>query len=221
MTYIKICGIKEEKHALAAARAGADFIGLVFAPSPRRINLEQARKIALAVKNSGYAVEVVGIFVNFHAATVNGIADNCYLDRVQLSGDESWEYCKDIARPVIKTVRLKRGQNAAEANAYLEEGAKVLSQQKFNFLLDAQARGKYGGTGKVLDWNLAGQVAREYPVFLAGGLTPENVTQALKKVASWGVDVSSGVEVGGVKHIARIRAFIEAVRRFDEHGKQA
>jgi len=218
MTYIKICGIKEETHALVSAKAGADAIGLVFAPSPRRVNLEQAQKIAIAVRQSGYPVEVVGIFVNSHPTTVNAIAENCHLDRVQLSGDESWEYCREIARPMIKSVRVKRGQSAAEVCAHLAEGARILAQQKYIVLLDSRVRGKYGGTGKVFDWNLASQIAREYPVLLAGGLTPENVAQALKRVAPWGVDVSSGVESGGVKHISRIRAFIAAVRRYDEHG---
>lgn len=219
MTRIKICGIKEERHALAAAKAGADFIGLVFAPSPRRISLEQAQKIAMAVKQSGHPTEIVGVFANSLAATVNLIAENCYLDRVQLSGDESWEYCREIARPLIKAVRVKRGQSASEVCAYLAEGTSALSRQKHDFLLDPKIRGKYGGTGTRLDWNLARQVAGEFPVILAGGLTPENVSTALKKVSPWGIDVSSGVEVGGVKHVARIRAFIKAVRRFDEHGR--
>lgn len=219
MTRIKICGITEEKQALAAAEAGADFIGLVFAPSPRRVNLEKAQKIVTAVRQSGRPAEMVGIFVNSQATTVNLIAKNCYLDRVQLSGDESWEYCREIDRPFIKAVRLKRGQSLEEVRAHLQEGIKVLSSQEHIFLLDSQVRGKYGGTGKVVDWTLARQVAGEFPVLLAGGLTPENVTQALKRVAPWGVDVSSGVEVAGRKHISRIRAFIKAVRRFDEQAK--
>ena len=219
MTYIKICGITEEKQALAAAEAGADFIGLVFAPSPRRVNLEKAQKIVTAVRQSGCPTETVGIFVNSQATTVNLIAKNCYLDRVQLSGDETWEYCKEIARPLIKAVRVKRGQSAAEVCTRLEEGAKILSGQKHTFLLDSQVRGKYGGTGTVLEWNLVRQVAGEFPVLLAGGLTPENVSEAIIKVAPWGVDVSSGVEVGGRKHISRIRAFIKAVRRFDEQAR--
>ncbi len=219
MTRIKICGITEEKQALAAAEAGADFIGLVFAPSPRRVNLEKAQRIVTAVRQSGSSTEVVGIFVNSQATTVNLIAKNCYLDRVQLSGDESWEYCREIDRPLIKAVRIKRGQSLDDIRAHLQEGIKALSGQQHTFLLDSQVRGKYGGTGKVADWNLARQVAGEFPVLLAGGLTPENVTQALKRVAPWGVDVSSGVEVGGRKHIPRIRAFIKAVRRFDEQAR--
>lgn len=219
MTCIKICGIKEERHALAAASTGADFIGLVFAPSPRRINLEKAQKIASAVKQSGYPTEVVGIFVNLSASTINMVANTCNLDRVQLSGDESWEYCKEIAKPLIKAVRLKRDQSGAEVCAYLAEGSKIISSHKLLFLLDSQVKGKYGGTGTRLNWKLAAQIASEYPVILAGGLTPENIPRALKMAAPWGVDVSSGVEVAGVKHVARIKAFIEAVRRFDEHGR--
>jgi phosphoribosylanthranilate isomerase len=147
------------------------------------------------------------------------VASTCKLDWVQLSGDESWEYCKEIDRPLIKAVRLKRDQSAAEICACLAEGARAMSDQKHSFLLDPQVKGKYGGTGTRLDWKLAAQIVGEYPIILAGGLTPENVPRALKMVAPWGVDVSSGVEVAGVKHIARIKAFIEAVRRFDEHGK--
>jgi phosphoribosylanthranilate isomerase len=219
MTYIKICGLKEEKHALAAAEAGADLIGLIFAPSPRRVSLEQAQKISQAVKESGLPTEVVGVFVNSHPATVNLIADSCYLDRVQLSGDEPWEYCAEITRPVIRALRVKRGQSAAEVGEYLAEGEEALSGRKHVFLLDSDYRGKYGGTGKMLDWNLAKGVAEEYPVLLAGGLTPENVAQAIYKVAPWGVDVSSGVEVGGTKHISRIRSFIQAVRKSDEKSE--
>jgi len=219
MTKIKICGIREGKHALAAAKAGTDFIGLIFAPSPRRISVEQAQKIAMAVKQSGHPTEVVGVFVNSLAETVNLIAENCQLDRVQLSGDEPWEYCNEIVKPVIKVFRVKRGQSASEVCAYLAKGAKALSNENHVFLLDSQVGVKYGGTGRIFDWNLAKQVASEYPVLLAGGLTPENVVPALKKVAPWGVDVSSGVEVGGIKHVSRIRAFIEAVRSFDEHSK--
>jgi len=125
MTKIKICGISEEKHALAAAEAGADFIGLIFAPSPRRISLEQAQKIALAVKQSAFPAEVVGVFVNSHAATVNLIANSCYLDRVQLSGDEPWEYCNELVKPVIKVVRIKRRQT-------LRSGASMVVPAQFS-----------------------------------------------------------------------------------------
>jgi len=215
MTRVKICGIREEVHALAAAEAGADFIGLVFAPSRRQVTPVQAEKIAAAVKKSDNSTEVVGVFVNMPAPEVNKIADSCHLDWVQLSGDESWEYCREITKPLIKTIRVSRRQSPQEICAALATGANVLSQ-KHIYLLDSQVKGKYGGTGTTFDWSLARQAAEQFPVIIAGGLTPENVGQAIKMAAPWGVDVSSGVEVGGVKHAARIRALIEAVRRADE-----
>ena len=217
MTHVKICGIKEEVHALAAAEAGADFIGLVFASSPRQVTPAQAEKIATSVKKSGLATEVVGVFVNTPAPEVNKIADFCHLDWVQLSGDESWEYCREITRPLIKAVRVGRRQNPQEICDILASGVKILANQKHIYLLDSKVKGKYGGTGMTFNWSLARQAAEQFPVIIAGGLTPENVAKAIKMAAPWGVDVSSGVEVGRVKHVARIRALIEAVRRADEN----
>ena len=212
MTRIKICGLREEAHALATVEAGADFIGLVFAPSRRQVTLAQAEKIASTVKKSGSATEVVGVFVNMPAPTVNKIADFCNLDWVQLSGDESWKYCREIARPIIKAIRIDKRQ---QISANLAAGSKNLSKQKHIYLLDSRVKGKYGGTGTTFNWNLARQVAEQFPIIIAGGLTPENVARAIKTAAPWGVDVSSGVETGSVKDIAKIKAFIEAVRRFD------
>jgi len=217
MTRIKICGIREEAHALAAAEAGADFIGLVFAPSRRQVTHTQAEKIAAAVKQSGHATGVVGVFVNMPAPEVNEIADTCHLDWVQLSGDESREYYGEINRPLIKAVRVSRQQGPQGISATLAKEAKALASQKHLFLLDSRVKGKYGGTGVTFNWSLARPAAEQFPVIIAGGLTPENVARAIKIVAPWGVDISSSVEVGGVKHAARIRALIEAVRRYDEN----
>ncbi len=219
MTRVKICGVREEVHALAAAEAGADFIGLVFAPSPRQVTPAQAEKIAAAVKRSGHATEVVGVFVNMPAPEVNKIADFCHLDRVQLSGDEPWEYCREIAKPLIKVLRVSRQHSPQQICTALANGARILANQKNIYLLDSQVKGKYGGTGTAFDWSLARQAAEQFPVIIAGGLTPENVAQAIKMAAPWGVDVSSGVEVGGVKDVARIRAFIVAVRRADDNQR--
>jgi len=217
MTRVKICGIRDKAHALAAIEAGSNFIGLVFAPSPRQVTPAQAGKIVSAVKKCSQATAVVGVFVNMPAAEVNSTASSCHLDWVQLSGDESWEYCRQITKPLIKAVRIKPGQRPEEIGEDLAAGARVLSSQRCVYLLDSQVKGKYGGTGMTFDWSLARQAAEQFPVIIAGGLTPENVAQAIKTVAPWGVDVASGVETGGVKDIAKIRAFIEAVRRADDN----
>ena len=216
MTHVKICGIREEAHALAAVEAGADFIGLIFVPGRRQVTPSQAKKIAAAVKQGDKATEVVGVFVNTPAPKVMKIADFCHLDRVQLSGDEPWQYCAKLSTPIIKVVRISKYQPFENICANLAAGERVISNQKHLYLLDPQVKGKYGGTGTTLDWNLAHQVAQRFPVIIAGGLTPQNVAQAIKTAKPWGVDTSSGVETGGVKNIAKIRAFIAAARSADD-----
>jgi len=214
-TRIKICGIKEKSHALGASKAGADFIGLVMAPSPRQVTVVQVREIVSVIKEHGKATEAVGVFVNMPAPVVNRIAQDCDLDWVQLSGNETWGYCQMINRPLIKALHID-GQSPEEIGDYLARGCEALSGQRYLYLLDSKVEDRYGGTGITFDWNLAGAVARRFPVIIAGGLTPQNVGEAIKAVAPWGVDVSSGVEVNGVKSINQIKAFIEAVRRADD-----
>jgi phosphoribosylanthranilate isomerase len=214
-TRIKICGIRDKSHALAAVETGADFIGLVFAPSQRQVSPDKACEIASAVKKSSDATKVVGVFVNAPSSQVNELADFCDLDWVQLSGDESWEYCREVIRPVIKAIRIDQ-QSPEKLYAELSAGSKLLPAQEFITLLDSRVEGKYGGTGESFNWDLAQEVTRRFPVIIAGGLDSENVARLIKRVAPWGVDVSSGVETRGVKDIAKIRAFIEAVRKADE-----
>jgi len=211
MTRIKICGIRDENHALAAVEAGADFIGLVFAPSKRQVTPTKACEIASAVKKSSDATKVVGVFVNAPASQVNEIADFCALDWVQLSGDESWEYCREVVEPIIKAIRIGQ-QSPEELYAELSTGGKLLPTQRFITLLDSQVEGKYGGTGESFNWNLAQQVAKWFPIIIAGGLDPNNVARLIETVRPWGVDVSSGVETNGLKDAAKIRAFVKAVR---------
>lgn len=218
MTRVKICGIREEVHALAAIKAGADFIGFVFAPTRRQVNPVKAREIVDAVKKSSSAIKTVGVFVDTPASEVNRLADFCRLDWVQLSGNESREYCRQIARPIIKAIRIGQ-QLREEINAELTAGLKTLPPQRFIILLDSQVEGKYGGTGITFNWRLAQQVVREFPVIIAGGLNPQNVAQAIEIAAPWGVDVSSGIETGGIKDVAKIKAFIEAVRRTDDNKR--
>jgi phosphoribosylanthranilate isomerase len=211
VTRIKICGISDETHALAAAEAGADFIGLVFAPSKRQVIPARAREIADAVKKSSAATKVVGVFVDAPVFQINEIADFCALDVVQLSGNESWEDCRKIANPVIKAIRVGR-QTLEDICAELSAASRLLARRRFITLLDSEVEGKYGGTGESFDWNLAREVAKKFQVIIAGGLDPQNIAMLIKRVSPWGVDVSSGVESNGLKDTSKIRAFIEAVR---------
>jgi len=212
MTHIKICGIKEEEHALEIAAAGVDLIGFVFAPSPRQVTTARAKKIISALKNAEASIETVGVFVNRPFSTVKRTAESCNLDWVQLNGDEPWEYCRELGMPIIKVIRVSRHYQPEQILADLDYGTRVLGKQKHIFLLDANARDKYGGTGKKFDWNLAKLPARKFPVIVAGGLTPRNVADAIKTISPWGVDVSTGVETKGVKDLSKIKKFIEAVR---------
>jgi phosphoribosylanthranilate isomerase len=215
MTRIKICGIRDKAHALAAVEAGADFIGLVFAPSKRQVSPAQAREIASAVKKSSNAAKVVGVFANAPIFQINEIVDFCALDVVQLSGDEPWEHCRKIVNPVIKAMRIGR-QSPQELCAELSAASKLFTGRRFITLLDSRVEGKYGGTGETFNWNVAQEVAKRFPVIIAGGLDLKNVARLIEKVAPWGVDVSSGVETRGVKDTSKIKAFIEAVRKADE-----
>ncbi len=216
-TRVKICGIRDKTHALAAVEEGADFIGLVFAPSQRQVSPVQACEIASAVKKSSDVTKVVGVFVNAPSSQVNELADFCALDWIQLSGDEPWEYCCEVVRPVIKVIRIDQ-QSPEELYAELSAGSKILPLQRFITLLDSRVEGKYGGTGESFDWKLVQQVALGFPVIIAGGLDPKNIARLIKTVRPWGVDVSSGVETRGVKDRAKIKAFIEAVRKADERS---
>ena len=138
--------------------------------------------------------------------TVNAVADECGLDLVQLSGREPWQDCLLIARQVIKVVHVEPGAAAADVLRRIEAGTAIAC------LLDTASEGAYGGSGRTMDWALAREVASRLPVVLAGGLTPENVAEAVRTVRPWGVDVSSGVETGGVKDAEKIRAFVQAAK---------
>jgi phosphoribosylanthranilate isomerase len=219
MTRVKICGITETAHALAAVEAGADFIGLVFAPSKRLIDVEKAKEITTAVKGrrerGESKVATVGVFVNTPAAEVNRVADYCGLDTVQLSGDEHWDYLRDIEKPIIKAVRVHRQHGGEDLLAELASGYQLLGADLI-CLLDCYVAGNYGGSGRAFDWIVAREATEKFPVIIAGGLSPKNVGQAIKLARPWGVDVSSGVESRGVKDISKINAFITAVRRTDK-----
>ncbi len=212
MTRVKICGLIDIQQASAAAEAGADFLGLVLAPSRRQVLPEKAAEIANAVHRMKSYLPVVGVFVNSPAQEVNRIADLCDLDWVQLSGTETWEYCRNILRPIIKAIHISSQSTSRDVIKYLEEGYRLRSQDRLIGLLDTQVKGYYGGTGQIFDWRLAKEISTIYPVIVAGGLTPDNVGHLIEEVQPWGVDVSSGVETEGKKDIIKIRDFIQKVK---------
>jgi len=227
VTRIKICGICSPDHAIASVRAGADLIGLVFYPRSRRyVELRRAREIAGAVPRE--SARVVGLFVNQALDEITGTAWACGLDYVQLSGNEYPGVCRAVAEktglPIIKAIRA-RGPNgdqveclAAQAALYPEHLAPLL-------LVDAPAQSEgddaWGGVGQPWGYPSARGIAAARRLLLAGGLNAKNVADAIFRVRPWGVDVSSGVETGGVKDPAKIVEFIRAVRVQDTREQDA
>jgi phosphoribosylanthranilate isomerase len=200
-TRVKICGITRVEDALAAAAAGADAIGLVFAEaSPRCVSADQARTIAAALPPF---ITVVGLFVDAPAARIREVLGQVPLDLLQFHGRETPEDCRQFGRPYIKAVRMTPGVDlAAEARRYA---------QAAGLLLDAYDPQLAGGTGATFDWTRV-PLDLGKPVILAGGLTPENVARAIQAVRPYAVDVSSGVEQSkGIKDAAKIAAFIRTV----------
>ena len=220
MTRIKICGIKDVETVRLALEYGVNFIGLVFASSRRQISLLMAQKITAAVHVLQPEVPVAGVFVNLPAGEVNDVARQCSLDYVQLSGDESWKYCLDVEKPVIKVIHVPETKTAGEIMAEIKTGKAVLGRKPFFCLLDTGSSAAYGGTGKSFNWETVQQITPIYPVMVAGGLNHQNVGQLIRKGNPWGVDVSSGVEINGVKNPGLMKEFITSVRKFEQRGNK-
>jgi phosphoribosylanthranilate isomerase len=175
-------------------------LGFVFAPSPRRISQERAGEIVAALPES---IVKVGVFVDENRRRVEELARMCHLNFVQLHGSETPEYARELGLPFIKAFRVR---DETVVNQITEFGAEM-------FLLDSYNPQKTGGTGRKFDWSIAATAARLGRMILAGGLTPENVAEAVRIVRPYAVDVSSGVEVSpGKKDHAKIRKFIAEAR---------
>jgi phosphoribosylanthranilate isomerase len=199
--FVKICGITRADDAEAAVAAGAGAIGFVFWPeSPRFIDPYRARAIASTLPPF---VTAVGVFVNQPLQYVNAVTSLVRLGAVQLHGDETPEYAAAVSSPVIKAVSF----------APVEDTRVERWPARITWLLDAPDPVKRGGTGRVIDWTIAAALAAQRKILLAGGLTPDNVMEAVAQVRPFGIDVSSGVErAPGVKDHQRIRALFEALR---------
>lgn len=199
---IKICGITRIEDALAAIAAGADAIGFVFyAKSPRAVTPAQARAIIAALPPF---VTTVGLFVDMPRAELTRLLAEVPLDLLQFHGDEGPEDCAGYGRPYIKALRVKPGDDVAAAISRYPAASGIL--------LDTYVPGTPGGTGEAFDWSLVPRDAAK-PLILAGGLTPENVGDAVRQVRPYAVDVSGGVEASkGIKDAAKIQAFIQRAR---------
>ncbi len=216
MTRIKICGLNDVTSALIAAESGADLLGFVFAVSKRQVFPEQVKRIVTQIRDAGYRQEVVGVFVNDTSSEVNRIAEYCRLDRVQLSGNETWEYCREIEYPVIKVIHVLPIMTADHINAEIKNGNSLFSKDKLYILLDSHSERAYGGTGRIFSWELINNIKTKVPVVIAGGLNTENVRDLVREYKPWGVDTSSGVETTGKKDPVKIRSFIRAVRQAEK-----
>lgn len=207
-TRVKICGITRVEDARAAAAAGADAIGLVFyPPSPRNVTVEQAVDIARCLPPF---VTRVGLFVDADRETVDSVVDRVGIELLQFHGDETPEECSAHSRPYIKAVRMRSGIDLHATRERFRDAT--------GLLLDAYEPGKPGGTGATFDWHrIPVDIGAE--IVLAGGLTAENVTEAVVTVRPFAVDVSGGVERRkGVKDPEKIKRFIRGVELGDQHN---
>ena len=202
MTRIKICGITRIEDALFAAESGADYLGFIFAESPRRVTVNRAREIIAALPEQ---VQTVGVFVNEEPDRIQEVADEAGLTIIQLHGDEEPEPYRKLTLPLIKAIHI-----AGDA------GMKAVSNSPFHsLLLEPHVPGRRGGTGVEADWTTAEKIVRttEKRIFLAGGLGPHNVRAAVLKVRPFAVDVSSRLEDRpGIKNREKMLHFIEEVR---------
>jgi len=200
-TRVKICGITRGEDAMAAARLGADAVGLVFyAKSPRAVSIDQARQVLRALPPF---VTTVGLFVDAAPEEIRRVLAAVPLDMLQFHGNESAEACRGYGRPYLKALRMREGADlAAMARSYGDAAG---------ILVDTYVEGVPGGTGTTFDWTRL-PTRLERPVILAGGLNPDNVSSAIAQVRPWAVDVSGGVEsASGMKDAAKIAAFMRGV----------
>jgi phosphoribosylanthranilate isomerase len=203
MVYVKVCGITNSEDARTATRSGADAIGLVFAESPRKLSVEQAQKIAATLPDG---VLKVGVFVDEEPEEVLRIAAEVGLDYAQLHGDESPETVTVLRRGGVKVIKALRVRGVGSLGVLDDYEADL-------FLLDAWSEKARGGTGERFDWELAKSYEGRGNIVVSGGLTPENVREAIRFFEPYGVDASSSLEdAPGMKNEERVRRFVSAAK---------
>jgi phosphoribosylanthranilate isomerase len=200
MTKVKICGLMEREHVEVAVDAGADAIGFVFAPSRRRVTIEEARELAQYIPSD---VMKIGVFVDASREEIERTFREVPLDVIQFHGDESQDFIKSIGLPFIKVLSVHSEEDVKQARHY----------QADYYLFDTPGTEYKGGSGKTFDWDLLqGAGIASDRVILAGGLNAKNVGEAVNRVKPYMVDVSSGVEIEKRKDEKLIRAFVRAVK---------
>jgi phosphoribosylanthranilate isomerase len=209
MLLVKVCGITRLEDAEAAVAAGARALGFIFWPeSPRFLDPHRARAIVSALPPF---VTTVGVFVNQPIAYVNGVAALARLSAVQLHGDETIDEAARVARPVVKAIGVSAATQAGAADAW---------PARVTMLVDAHDPRRRGGTGRTIDWTVAAAIAARRRTILSGGLTADNVADAVARVRPFGIDISSGVErAPGIKDHARMRALFEVVHDIDHAAR--
>jgi phosphoribosylanthranilate isomerase len=211
-TRIKVCGITCQEDARMAVAAGADGLGFIFVEqSPRLVEPDMVRAITEELPPF---VDRIGVFLDEEIDVIKEIVHYCHLTLVQLHGSESPEYCRKISSQVIKAFSIRTESDSEELAAYADAAS--------GFLLDTYHKDMAGGTGKAFDWKLVEQVKPPGPVILAGGLTPENIGEAIRQVKPFAVDVNSGVEYQpGRKDSDKLKNFAHEVRKADEQARKA
>lgn len=211
---VKICGLREPEHAVAAAQVGADLLGFIFAPGRRRVSPGQASRCIAAVRAAGNGAAMpltVGVFVDASIAEINETIELTGIDLVQLHGGEPPEFAAGLRRPTLKV--LKPLPESEQADTMTVAGALLASTRPpIALVIDGFHPQMAGGAGVRADWTMGALLARRFPLMLAGGLSPENVAEAIRTVRPLGVDASSSVERGGIKDPALIAAFVTAAR---------
>lgn len=200
MSRIKICGLTREEDIDHVNELKPDYVGFVFATSKRQVTPKEAIKL---IEKLDKGIKKVGVFVNPSMEEARRIAEACDLDVLQFHGEEKPEDIIGFPQETWKSFRIKDQESFRELEAYSVGG----------YLLDTYVKGQQGGTGKAFDWNIDSNINKNKMIILAGGLSPENVEEAVRKMKPHVVDVSSGVETDGYKDFEKIKKFIEKVRR--------
>lgn len=211
---VKICGLRQPEHAAAAAAAGADLIGFIFAPARRQVSAATARECIGAAREAarGRHIVAVGVFVDAPADEVEATVREAGLDLAQLSGLEPPALVANIGVPAVKAIHPKPGDTLHHVLDAIDR-YRAAAMSPVAYLVDGFAPGAAGGTGTRADWDLAAELCQTTPTLLAGGLDPGNVVAAIERVRPLGVDVSSGVEHDGIKDPAKIEAFIREAKQ--------